>query len=93
METIMLFDAVREMRKLTAHNRPFSIVHATLNRQTQQSNGIRAVRKAILRPAAKADDVELSDHKLFYLDMEDNSPRVAWQPLLMYFEGKKIVLE
>jgi hypothetical protein len=92
VETIDLYEAIRRMRKLTQQGKSFSFTHATYNRDRQSSDGIRIVRKAILRPAAKGDDVANSDFKLFYLDQEINLPRVCWQPLLMFFEGKKVEL-
>jgi len=92
VETIDLYEAIRQMRKLTQQGQSFSFSHATYNRDRQSSDGIRIVRKAILRPAAKGDDVANADYKLFYLDQEINQNRVCWQSLLMYFEGKKVIL-
>lgn len=92
VKTIDLYEAIRQMRKLTQQGLPFSFTHATYNRDRQSSDGIRIVRRAILRPSAKGDDVANADYKLFYLDQEINQNRVCWQPLLMYFEGKRIIL-
>jgi hypothetical protein len=92
VETIDLYEAIRQMRKLTQQGRSFCFSHATYNRDRQSSDGIRIVQKAILRPAAKGDDVSHADFKLFYLDQETNLPRVCWQPLIMYFEGKQVIL-
>ena len=93
METIMLFEAIAQMRRLTAQGSSFSFVHATLDRDSKTSNGIRVVREAILRPAANSKEVENADHKLFYIDKDEDKHRVAWQPLIMFFNGKKVVLE
>lgn len=92
VETIDLYEAIRQMRKLTQQGQSFSFTHATYNRDRQSSDGIRIVQKAILRPAAKGDDVANADYKLFYLDQEINQNRVCWQPLLMYFEDKRVIL-
>lgn len=93
METISVYEAIATMRKITAQAGSFSFVHATLDRPSKTSNGLRVVRNARLRPAATSEEVENADHKLFYTDLDDNAPRVAWQPLLMYFEGLKTTLE
>lgn len=92
VETIDLYEAIRKMRELTQQGQSFSFSHATYNRDRQSSEGIRIVRQAILRPAAKGDDLSNADFKLFYLDQEINLPRICWQPLIMYFEGKKVIL-
>jgi len=92
VETIDLYEAIRQMRKLTQQGQSFSFTHATYNRDRQSSDGIRIVRRAVLRPAAKGDDVSNADFKLFYLDQETNLPRVCWQPLIIYFEDKQVIL-
>ena len=51
------------------------------------------VNKALLRPAAKGDDVVHAGFKLFYTDMETKKPRVCWQPLLAYFNGQRIKIQ
>jgi len=92
MEEIKLYDAIAEMRRLTANGETFSMTHATYNRDKRNTNGFRAVRCARLRPAAKDDDVVNADFKLFYFDEDEKLPRVCWQPLIMFFNGKKIKL-
>ena len=92
MEPIDLFDAIRQMRMLTQENKTFSLVHATYNRETGHSDGKRLVRKAYLRPQARADEISLADHKLFYYDVDEHLPRNCWQVLILYFNGMKVVL-
>lgn len=91
-ETIDLYEAIRQMRKLSQEEKPFSFVHSTLNKERNTCDGIRHVRRAHLRPAAKGDDVTHADHKLFYFDEDIMAPRICWQPLIMYFEDKKCIL-
>lgn len=91
-EQIHLFEAIGQMRKLTAQGKYFTFVHATYNRDTMTSDGVRVVHRARLRPAAKKDDVINSDHKIFYYDMDRQMPRNCWQVLIMFFQGKKVVL-
>jgi hypothetical protein len=90
VEEIPLYEAIKQMRSLTAAGAHFSFTHATYNRDRRSTEGIRVVKKAILRPAAKGDDIANSDHKLFYFDEEIRKPRNCWQILIMYFNGKKV---
>jgi hypothetical protein len=90
--TIDLYEAIKEMRRLTSVNQSFSFVHATYDRERDESNGFRSVKRAILRPAAKGDDQRDADHMLFYQDQEIGQPRKCWQILLMWFNGKKCIL-
>lgn len=92
METIDLYKAIAEMRKLTAQKKPFSFSHYTWDDHRQKANGLREVKRALLRPAARGDDLSSADSKLFYMNMETERPRVCWQPLIAYYMGKKVVL-
>jgi len=89
-ETIDLWDAIRQMRTLSAEGKTFSFAHATYNRETCEANGLRKVDNAYLRPAARKEVVDNADFKLFYYDMDIRENRNCWQILLMYFNGKKI---
>ena len=91
-ETIDLYQAIAEMRKISAEGNSFSFVHSTLNRETNTSEGIRYVKRAHLRPSAKGDDLVNADTKLFYFDEEIDKPRVCWQVLIMYFNDKRVIL-
>ena len=92
METIDLYSAIREMREITASGGTFSFVHASFEKDTRKTTGIRVVHSAYLRPAAQNDNVSNAEHKLFYFDTEIREPRVCWQPLIMFFNNKKISL-
>jgi len=89
---IPLFSAISQMRQLSHEGKSFSFSHATLNRDTRTSSGIRHVRRAHLRPAAKGDDLTEADHKLFYVDEDLDKPRVCWQILITEFEDQKIIV-
>ena len=80
------------MRKLSSQKKFFSFSHATYNRDTQVSDGIRMVKKALLRPQASSDQVANSDNKLFYWDEDICENRVCWQPLIMSFNGIRVRL-
>ena len=91
MEEINLFSAIAQMRKLTAQGIAFSFSHYTWDDSRNQSNGIRQVDKATLRPAARGDDIDNADHKLFYQDLNVLDPkknkRNCWQILIVSFNG------
>jgi hypothetical protein len=92
MESINLFEAIREMRRITSLGRTFSMVHATYNFDTGEASGKRYVRKAKLRPQAKGDDVIHADHKLCYYDVDAQVPRNCWQILILFFNGMKVII-
>ena len=92
VETIDLYEAIRQMRKITQEEGTFSFVHATLNREKGTSDGIRHVEHARLRSAAKGDDLVNADLKIFYFDESIKEPRIAWQMLIMFFNDKKVIL-
>lgn len=89
---IQLYDAIKEMRRLTALQRPFSFIHATYEKPERKSHGFRIVRHALLRPSAKEDSVQYADEKLFYTDLDINEPRNCWQVLITYFNDKRIYI-
>lgn len=95
MDTIPLYEAIAQMRKLSSAGKPFSITHSTYDRERQSSSGIRHVQNCILRPSAKGDDVKDAEHKLFYKDLDlpkSNQNRNCWQILIMFFNGMKCEL-
>jgi hypothetical protein len=91
-QTISLWEAIKQMRKLSSEGKSFSLVHYTFNRETLESHGLRSVIKAKLRPAAKEDDVKNADHKLFYIDETIHEPRNCWQILIREFNGMLCIL-
>jgi hypothetical protein len=90
---ISLYDAIRQMRILSAEERPFSFAHFTWDDDRQKADGLRVVNRALIRPAAKEDQVRHAQFKLFYTDMDLNQPRNCWQPLLAYFNGQRVKIE
>lgn len=89
---ISIWQAIHLMRELTAKGETFSFSYATYDRSRHQAHGMISVPHAKLRPAAKGDDIENADHKLFYYDETEQKPKVCWQPLIMFLNGFKIAL-
>lgn len=94
MTPISIYDAIAQMRKLTAQGKPFYFEHFTWDRDRQKAEGKRVVKKALLRPAAKQDNLRDADHKLFYEDLMITDPKLArrncWQILITNFNGIEV---
>ena len=80
------------MREATAKGETFAFSYATYDRSRKKCHGMVSVMHARLRPAAKGDDIVHADHKLFYFDETEQLPKVCWQPLIMYYNGFKVLL-
>ncbi len=91
METIQLFEAISHMRKITQNGGCFSFIYATYNRDNGSCHGKKYVKRARLRPQATKELVANADHKLFYYDLDEAQPLNCWQPLLMFFNGKRVL--
>ena len=91
MESISLWSAIAQMKNHTSNSIPFSFEHYTWDSHRNKASGLRVVEKAILRPAARSDDLDNADHKLFYKDLSILDPRhncrVCWQILITKFNG------
>lgn len=92
METISLYHAISEMRYITSQGGYFSFMHATYNRDKRTTSGIREVKRAQLRPAPSGSDIAKANYKLFYYDDIFREDRNCWQMLIMFFNGKKVIL-
>ncbi|MEI6577697.1 MAG: hypothetical protein WCO63_16090 [Bacteroidota bacterium] len=90
METIKIFDAIAQMRKITAQGGSFSLIHATFNRDSGACHGKKYIKTCRLRPQATKEKVANADHKLFYYDIDEGQPLNCWQALLMFFNGQRI---
>jgi hypothetical protein len=93
MEIIGLYAAIAEMRKITAQGGCFSFIHRYYDRERRTGGQIRLVKRARLRKAAYKESVIHSQYKLFYTDLDTNEPRVCWQPVVLFFNGQKILLQ
>jgi len=89
---ITLYDAIRQMRDISAKGNTFSFTFASCNKESRTTDGIKEVRCARLRKAAKNDDVRNADLKIFYFDEDSQKPRVCWQHLIMFFKGQKVIV-
>lgn len=93
MQKINLYIAIAEMRQRTNDGKPFSFSFFTYDRQRDHCHGLVTVKRALLRPAAKGDDLSEADHKLFFEDLDTGRKKVCWQPLLAYFNGMQVEIK
>ncbi|HAH24966.1 MAG TPA: hypothetical protein DCL77_14630 [Prolixibacteraceae bacterium] len=91
--TVTIWEAIREMRQLSAEMKTFSIVYMSYDRGRQKSTGMVRVDRAILRAQTPSDENRNADHMLNYMDRELNLPRQFYQILLMEFNGFKTIPE
>jgi len=91
--TITLYEAIALMRKMTAEGEMFSFAFASYNRDTGRTQGITHVKRAKLRPAASGDSIKHAGFKLFYWDDYYQENRNCWQPLIMFFNNTKVILQ
>jgi len=90
--TIDLYSAIKEMRRLTKANQSFSFSFMSYYRDKQSTQGIVNVARAKLRKSTNEPDNQNTEIMLNYLDLDTNQPRQFYQPTLMYFNGSKVIL-
>lgn len=87
-----VFEALTEMRRLSDQRMPFSFSFMSYNRTDQSSHGIVEVRKARLKPRAKAAKYENADIIEEYTDLDITESRKFYQCTLMTFNGQRLEL-
>ncbi|MEI6865788.1 hypothetical protein [Flavicella sp.] len=88
-------DALRCMRELSEVNIPFALgffrCSTTMN---SSEGGYKVVRKAILRRGYRDNQSNKSDVLIAYIDYDDRATdknRHFYYPLLMMFNGQKVI--
>ena len=92
MKTIDLYQAVSEMRRITAEGGTFSMKFRKWNRQTADGGDLAYIKEARLRPKAHDYEVKNAGYKLFFKDMETGRDLVCWECLLVEFNGMRTIL-
>lgn len=91
-EKIDLYEAIREMKRISLAGGTFSLKFRKWNRQTRNGGDMVIVRAARVRPKASDEDIAYSSHKLYFTDTETGQARNCWEPLIMEFNGRPTVL-
>ncbi|MBE6305701.1 MAG: hypothetical protein E7082_07305 [Bacteroidales bacterium] len=91
-QTIDLFQAIEEMKRISLAGGTFSMKFRKWNRQTRKGGDIVTVNAARVRPKASDEEIAYSSYKLFFTDTETGLARVCWQPLIIEFNGYRTML-
>ena len=89
---IQVYDAIREMQRISDVGGEFTFSFVKYNRQTGKGGDIARISRARLRKKTPNDLIENSDYKLFFTDLDANMPRNCWQILILTFNGQKCIL-
>ena len=92
METVNLYRAIDEARRISEAGGTFSIKFRKWNRATRDGGDLAVIGKARCRPKASDERVSHASHKLFITDTETGRPLVCWHPLIMEIDGRRTAL-
>ena len=85
-----VYEAIHQMRLLTAKGQPFALSYMTYSMQRHKSHGVRACEHALLVKNEKAGDDDLGNYMLTYRDQDTQEAKHFWQPLLMSFNHEPL---
>lgn len=85
-----VYEAIQQMRLMTARKQPFAMSYMSYSRQRGESHGEVEVEHALLIKNPKTDDEDVQNFMLTYRDQDTGEARHFWQPLLMSFEHRPI---
>ncbi len=91
-ESINIWDAIRQMRAISAKQGSFSITFMSYSRERRKSDGIIEVTNARLRHQDSPPG-QYSDYMLNYVDTDSGEAYHFWQPCLMYFNNQRITMK
>lgn len=85
-----VYEAIHQMRQLTAKGQPFALSFMTYSMQRHESHGEVTVEHALLVKNEKKEDDSLNNFMLTYTDQDTGEAKHFWQPLLMSFNHKPL---
>lgn len=91
MTTITTIQAISKMRALTKIGVPFSITYQTYSESKKQTNGIRVVERALLRPGLRNDQSAKANTLIAFTEYPSEEPKFFHLALLLSFNDYKIV--
>ncbi|MDE5750111.1 MAG: hypothetical protein K2H87_05010 [Duncaniella sp.] len=91
-QTIDLYRAVEEMKRISAEGGTFSIRFRKWNRDLHKGGDMASVAHARIRPKASDEKVANASHKLFITDTDTGRALNCWQPLVMEFNDMRTIL-
>lgn len=87
-----LYEALSEMRRLTATGQTFSMSFMSWSETTRRSEGVVEVPVAKLRKRSRSERVRNANILIAYHDCSRNEARQFYLPLLMSFNGQKTTI-
>lgn len=88
-----LYDAIKEMRRLSSEGKSFSFTFMSYNSTESKSDGIVAVHHARLLKRERKENHRDAEMVEAYLNLDTMEVRRFYQPLLMTFNGEKVTLK
>ena len=88
-----VFEAIKEMRKLSKEGKTFQFSFMSYDRGRQLSKGIINVPKARLRNRGLEKYNDMAEFQEEYLEVDTNEPRRFWQCLLMTFNHQPVSMQ
>lgn len=88
-----VYEAIDRMRRMTAEGVPFSFSFMSYNGSERRSDGVIEVRHAKLRKRTMKEHHRHAEFVEEYTDLDTLENRRFYQPLLLSFNGEKVVLE
>jgi hypothetical protein len=89
---IQVYDAIREMERISKAGDCFSFSFYKYNRETRSGGDLARIARARLRKKTPDSKIEHSSYKLFFMDMDSGRPLNCWQMLIVEFNGHKCSL-
>jgi len=88
-----IYEAIQRGRKLSAEGKSFSFSFMSYNSQAGTSEGVIEVRNG--RFLSREDKRHHRDAEIVerYINLDTMETRHFYQPLLMTFEGEKVILQ
>lgn len=83
-----LYEALKQMRELTAREEPFSMSFMSYNPSERKSEGVIEVRHALLRKRSTKNI--RGEYVLQYYDVDSHEDRQFYFPLLLSFNSQSI---
>lgn len=88
-----LYQAIHEMRDLSKRNVPFAFTFMSCNLSNGTSQGVVEVHRARLLSREDESHHKDADFVERYINLDTMEARHFYQPLLMTFNGNKVVLQ
>jgi hypothetical protein len=82
--------ALAAMRAYTRVGVPFSMEYLSYNTSTGVTQGVKKVKRAVLRTGLTQEQSDKSDVLVAYTDLDGNKPRQFYAPLILKVNNTKV---